>query len=120
MAIEIGDTVKINHAGESYDGEICEVVRTAHAASFPYQVQMADNELYWMTEHDVALNGKKDPATARQLNYLRDLGCAVDYPISKSEASELIKAAIPRCHYCGQRASNTGFFGESVCRGCGG
>ena len=38
------------------------------------------------------MNGTVEPATARQLDYLREHGFAADYPLSKTEAVELIRS----------------------------
>jgi hypothetical protein len=71
-----------------------------------------------------------DPATEKQVAYLKTLGWQGDYnTLRKSQASfeiDDIKAqggtgtGTGSCHYCGQRATNFGFFGEPVCKGCGG
>lgn len=122
MTIEINDKVKINHEGETYDGEICTVVKTDKAGSFPYQVKMNDGENYWMTEDSVELVEKSNPATDRQISYLRDLGYTDTNLISKTEASAKIDdlKLIDSCHYCGQPANTFGFFDEPVCEECGG
>lgn len=121
MSIEVNDRVKINHSDESYDGEICKVVRVENGASFPYQVEMEDGP-YWMTEADVALVSKAHPATQKQLNYLADLGAAATHAVSVAEASAMIDQAKGgnTCHYCGQPASGFGFFDEAACTDCGG
>lgn len=66
-----------------------------------------------------------NPATSRQIAYLRDLGVA-DVPanLSKSQASRMIdeakSAQQPSCHYCGMPATSAGFFDEPICSECGG
>ena len=68
-----------------------------------------------------------DPATQKQIDYLRALGWNGDeQTLRKSIASaeidqrKLYKNAIGSCYYCGGPANGFDFFGELACAECGG
>lgn len=69
---------------------------------------------------------RANPATDRQMAYLRDLGYDGPANLTKEEASTKIdrlkawKGSVGACHYCGSPAFGWGFFDEPACGQCGG